>query len=1681
METKHCSRMQPTTPLREETSEQLDGQLNQQFSGQFSEQLSNQLNSELINRLNNQLNEKSLTELDTDESTYVQCNNNNQATSTITTSLLSDLQMDTLSNSFTNHQTSEFIPNSTSLPCSSGNHQSIRNEFEHTDLEFIESSSYPNSFDTQLIPPQATRSLSSNNNNINLLDKLEDNNNPQATTTIHSNASTQPAIETTTSSLNLISELSSELNNQLNSSELHNELNNQLNNQLNSTLPTSKSSDEPLLNKLSNVLDTDDLVPQDCTLIKENLRKELKDDLVVKDNSSKLNVDELRDKLKEQFNNQALFNQQLINDNSMSADSETMDEEDCSEECSSEEEKRSSRLMESSSNLRTNKKRPLVEHSCSKKRRKQNNPSQCNNSNQATQYDYDEPIDQLNQLHQHLKQQLNETSIEERSELLNNIKNIEYLQQNLQSQLINRTAIRKATIKQQQQQQPQSQQNEQHDEQEEEGQIRKFPNTLSGAANAAARFFLSNHQTGTSSTTIKNDQCESAKLNYTYYLAAAAAAATRASLKGTKHCLNYCKECCCPFLSTEHEKLYRELEKQREVNSQYDKSSVFAQQIQNLVQQSKLMQDIETVFGSTLEMGQLPQRNTNALDAMQLIKQLESGHLDNEEAKVYQQQLVSLLNSNMFNVSNNQMANPLSTLLANRIFNPDAYCVLCKKEFCNKYFLKTHIANKHAGQDHLMTTSDSDKCISPMNSGIQMIGDEFAGGDSSLNQITNPEAYCFTCKRGFCNKYFLKTHKQKVHSNNNTAECSTVNHTKSPVSLSPKRSGDQTTTAQLQYELMNAINNSEQQANEDAALVNSNSNNNTNNSTSVATLTNEQKQQKDAIRNQLSLQLLSNANQLQQLSAVMQAESFANILRNSIVQPNSSEISTADLGQLLSSTNTNFFFTPEKLREMGVMNPEAFCEICLKEFCNKYFLKTHKANKHNIHIEDDCGSSSCDSQTNHHTDQNDKSNSKNEMCNQDDTMEPGQCPSNLNPVDLTTLIMINNLKQQQLNSQAANNKASTQQPNKEESKEGLLSCELCSKYFPTNYQLKMHRYYSHKIPFAKDNSDEDDVRVQEKSEQIDRNNNSNTNEEATNLPKELNNEAGLDLTQQPQQSLLEQQQNEDLLKFQQMIKELEQQHSENDLEAEFLKKILLHKQQQLANASKINEETPIYCDCCEIEFKNRSAFRSHNCPNNENNRLADSPNSMFSNLSAQMANTMLNNSNNSTLNYALNGDTESLVNQAGNTTGNLNLSSNGRDTINNPLLNNLSSNSSNHTNPNRLSPGDSLSQNNPLLANLTQGLPQNLPTDVTNSIFFSSTAGITLDQNSKQPKFVAGRNYCNLCNKELCNKYFMKTHMMKMHSINIDEHPAEARANSIVGGVMCDICQKELCSKYFLKVHKQNTHGIYEDGGIPVTNPQQLMTTNSTSSNVQNPLVNTQSNLSPNTCSISANGLVNQSAANTLNPLLSSVYEAGLSKEQQAQLQQLQLEINKQSQQMILNQVIKNGNAAANFLEQQSSTPVPFNNSSLAQQNPPSNGSNSMQHTAQSNERSEKELFYMQGIDPSDTTNRYFNQYTEVCPYCKRRFKSIKWMKSHLFNEHQHLINNNAQSPLPPTNKMNNSKQQSNETSDKIRCIFCTKLFFDNITLHLHLVNDHRILLEEMVLTRNMENSNFAALNQQHA
>lgn len=79
--------------------------------------------------------------------------------------------------------------------------------------------------------------------------------------------------------------------------------------------------------------------------------------------------------------------------------------------------------------------------------------------------------------------------------------------------------------------------------------------------------------------------------------------------------------------------------------------------------------------------------------------------------------------------------------------------------------------------------------------------------------------------------------------------------------------------------------------------------------------------------------------------------------------------------------------------------------------------------------------------------------------------------------------------------------------------------------------------------------------------------------------------------------------------------------------------------------------------------------------------------------------------------------------------------------------------------------------------------------------------GAAAGERNDKPSAATLSSFCKICNKELCNKYFMKTHMERMHGISI-------RNGNHIGGVVCDICNKELCSKYFLRVHKLNSHGV---------------------------------------------------------------------------------------------------------------------------------------------------------------------------------------------------------------------------------------------------------------------------------
>ncbi len=90
-----------------------------------------------------------------------------------------------------------------------------------------------------------------------------------------------------------------------------------------------------------------------------------------------------------------------------------------------------------------------------------------------------------------------------------------------------------------------------------------------------------------------------------------------------------------------------------------------------------------------------------------------------------------------------------------------SYCKICKKEFCNKYFLKTHMANKHNVHSNDSLFNLTEPLSSPPQSAASSIEQLSNGDHTTVPVVTNNldglvEDYCELCNKQFCNKYYLK-------------------------------------------------------------------------------------------------------------------------------------------------------------------------------------------------------------------------------------------------------------------------------------------------------------------------------------------------------------------------------------------------------------------------------------------------------------------------------------------------------------------------------------------------------------------------------------------------------------------------------------------------------------------------------------------------------------------------------------------------------------------------------------------------------------------------------------------------------------------------------------------------------------------------------------------------------------
>jgi hypothetical protein len=395
-----------------------------------------------------------------------------------------------------------------------------------------------------------------------------------------------------------------------------------------------------------------------------------------------------------------------------------------------------------------------------------------------------------------------------------------------------------------------------------------------------------------------------------------------------------------------------------------------------------------------------------------------------------------------------------------RIFNPEAYCEQCNKEFCNKYFLKTHKANRHGISCAPSTTNEGAMIPDPPdpNPLIQVnlnLSRVTSNTPVTLNQktpslptriseaiITNKipgnaqlKSFCNICRKKFCNKYFLRRHKAKTHG---IVDFSLRASANAPLLGSSKQESD------------------------DRGSTSAGSNTGSNVVETVSSDVPENVSEAEELGISLlakqcsDLQMkLSPANSVIDEAAegskvedereqdLEEAQTIGDCLENSSTKcikdsPSPSQQNSKEIA--LSS---------ERLRKLGVINADAFCEICCKEYCNKYFLRTHKIKRHKMYFPDGDGK-------------------------EIKTGVSGCTTWNYNQTSPLNLIV---------GEQGTNSSDSGDKLRNDFSDSDDPECDICGRRFQSFYLMQVHRAYLHVTGNGRTEGQDDSGGVESKAEE----------------------------------------------------------------------------------------------------------------------------------------------------------------------------------------------------------------------------------------------------------------------------------------------------------------------------------------------------------------------------------------------------------------------------------------------------------------------------------------------------------------------------------------------------------------------------------------------------------------------
>ncbi|CAG7733308.1 unnamed protein product [Allacma fusca] len=787
-------------------------------------------------------------------------------------------------------------------------------------------------------------------------------------------------------------------------------------------------------------------------------------------------------------------------------------------------------------------------------------------------------------------------------------------------------------------------------------------------------------------------------------------------------------------------------------------------------------------------------------------------------------------NNNSLSSNNNLAPGNLSNIPPQRIFNPEAYCDLCNKEFCNKYFLKTHKANKHGVYSEtptasslppsqvmaaaaaalsissspstpFLSTSASSLLVpstqAPSASGQQLqpstsmsfnlkssapdtsvlskslaLSLEAKGSGSNSNGSGARESFCDLCQKEFCNKYFLKRHKAKIHG----IPMDSNGGGRSSKSLQPNRQNFANGLSDTGLPLMMGSD-------------------------------------LESLGLELVAKHMEEAGGIEEGEVGRRAEGMeaGQLSHDTGGKDGDEEMREDQEGPSpFKLSSLQQLKLPLGLPQLGnVGTNENTCQFCFREFSSKALLRSHMTKKHRLLLP---------------------------------TFPPFLLPFQ----GIGTGLFEENAAEAGGDS-VENFYSAEAMQNKEEVD---YECNQCGRSFQTVYLLRMHKSYFH--PESDEMSDitaAAAAAVTKMEESSDVESGKNT----PNPPGDHDNNKAKGEEEEPETEGTSD--SDDLRRLQTMIMELNR-VSSAAASSSWSPPPECPPSASPANAGPSSNSASV-CHICSKEFysgyflqqhiqhfhSNPDVIKTESSDVSSKTPLFDSPKKMseiFDGSKAKVSDLF---------------DSSKKMNE---------------------LFENSSS-----------SPGGKDKITKDSLGGLEVGglsLPPGSSSFLTPGPKSSSASSLKTEASGKRPSPSLSRSYCTICHKELCNKYFMRTHMLKMHGISIE-------SSTGLGGVTCDICNKELCSKYFLKVHKQNTHGIVEDGPSP-----------------------------PNPSTPGPIGL----------PLVSSA------------------------------------------------PPEPSVSITTTQ----------------------ADLVPLLASNPVEVQNRYFCHYSEVCPFCGRRFRSAKWLKTHLMSDH---------------------------------------------------------------------------------